>query len=77
MQLSHRFTVQSGLASDWAMQAIEAVEAAGGLASMIMLGDAVFAWGGDCDCNCDCVRVLKEFGEVHTTTVSQRGANLD
>ena len=46
MQLSRRFTVQSGLASDWALQAIEAVEAAGGMASMIMLGDAVFAFGG-------------------------------
>ncbi len=77
MQLSRRFTVQSGLASDWAMQAIEAVEAAGGLASMIMLGDAVFAWGGEGNCNCDCARVLKDFGLVHTTTVSQRGANLD
>jgi pantoate kinase len=69
LQLSRRFTVQSGLASDWAMQAIEAVEAAGGMASMIMLGDAVFAWGG--------AEALKSFGEVHTTTISQRGANLD
>jgi len=74
MLLSRRFTVQSGLASDWALQAIEAVEAAGGLASMIMLGDAVFAWseGGD-----GCRQALKDFGEVHTTTISQRGANLD
>jgi len=32
---------QSDLASDWARDAIEAVEAAGGMASMIMLGDAV------------------------------------
>ena len=71
MQLSRRFTVQSGLASDWAMQAIEAVEAAGGMASMIMLGDAVFAFGGGC------AEALQSFGEVHTTTISQRGANLD
>jgi pantoate kinase len=69
LQLSRRFTVQSGLASDWALQAIEAVEAAGGLASMIMLGDAVFAFGG--------AGALRGFGEVHTTTISQRGANLD
>jgi pantoate kinase len=69
MQLSRRFTVQSGLASDWALDAIEAVEAAGGMASMIMLGDAVFAFGG--------AEALQSFGEVHTTTVSQRGANLD
>ena len=45
MQLSRGFTVQSGLASDWTLEAIEAVEAAGGMASMIMLGDAVFAFG--------------------------------
>jgi len=45
------------------------VEAAGGMASMIMLGDAVFAFGG--------AEALKGFGEVHTTTISQRGANLD
>ena len=69
MQLSRRFTAQSGLASDWALQAIEAVEAAGGMASMIMLGDAVFAFGG--------AEALHSFGEVHTTTISQRGANLD
>ncbi len=68
-QLSRRFTVQSGLASDWALNAIEAVEAAGGMASMIMLGDAVFAFGG--------AEALSDFGEVHTTTISQRGANLD
>jgi len=69
MRLSKSFTLQSGLASDWALQAIEAVEATGGLASMIMLGDAVFSWGG--------AAALQEFGEVHTTTISQRGANLD
>jgi len=71
MRLSRRFTLLSGLASDWALEAIEAVEAAGGLASMIMLGDAVFSWGGESE------QALQEFGEVHTTTISQRGANLD
>jgi pantoate kinase len=69
MVVSKRFTEQSDLASDWARDAIEAVEAAGGMASMIMLGDAVFAFGG--------AEALKGFGEVHTTTISQRGANLD
>ena len=69
MQLSRAFTMQSDLASDWALEAIEAVEAAGGMASMIMLGDAVFAFGG--------AEALKGFGQVHTTTISQRGANLD
>jgi pantoate kinase len=69
MLLSRRFAAQSGLASDWALDAIEAVEAAGGMASMIMLGDAVFAIGGG--------PALKSFGDVHSTIVSQRGANLD
>jgi pantoate kinase len=69
MHLSRRFTQQSGLASDWALDAIEAVEAAGGMASMIMLGDAVFALGGG--------QALQEFGKVGTTFVSQRSANLD
>ncbi len=69
MFLSRRFTEQSGLASDWALDAIEAVQAAGGMASMIMLGDAVFAFGGG--------RALREFGEMGTTLVSQRSANLD
>ncbi len=69
MLLSRRFTSQIGIASDWALDAIEAVEAAGGMASMIMFGDAVFAIGDG--------EALKEFGEVGTTTISQRGANLD
>ena len=69
MLLSRRFTVQAGLASDWALDAIEAVEAAGGMASMIMLGDGIFAFGGH--------PALSSFGEVHSTAISQRGANLD
>ncbi len=69
MCLSRRFTVKSGLASEWALDAIEAVEASGGMASMIMLGDSVFAIGG--------AEALKEFGKVGTTSISQRGANLD
>jgi pantoate kinase len=69
MRLSRRFTVQSGLASQWAIDAIEAVESSGGMASMIMLGDAVFAFGGS--------DALKSFGKVQTTLISQRGANLD
>ncbi|MDD4652785.1 MAG: pantoate kinase [Methanothrix sp.] len=71
LKLSRRFTLNSCLASDWAIQAIEAVEAAGGLASMIMLGDAVFAFGETA------AEALGSFGQVHTTIVSQRGANLD
>ncbi len=69
MLLSRDFAVQSGLASHWTLDAIEAVEAAGGMASMIMLGEAVFSVGG--------ARALTEFGAVGTTYISQRGANLD
>jgi pantoate kinase len=69
MLLSSRFAKQIGLASPWVLDAIEAVEAAGGLASMIMLGDAVFSVGG--------AEALSEFGEVGRTAISHRGANLD
>jgi len=69
MSLARRFTAESGLASDWAMDAIEAVESCGGMASMIMLGDCIFAIGG--------AEALAEFGQAGTTYVSQRGANLD
>jgi pantoate kinase len=69
MLLSRQFTFATGLASDWALDAIEAVEAAGGTASMIMLGDSVFAIGGD--------EALKEFGQVGSTFISHRGASLD
>jgi pantoate kinase len=69
MTLSRRFTMAIGLASDWALDAIEAVEAAGGMASMIMLGDSVFAIGGH--------EALKEFGQVGEAFISHRGACLD
>lgn len=69
MLLSSRFTKQIDLASPWVLDAMEAVEAAGGMASMIMLGDAVFSVGG--------AEALSEFGEVGKTAVSQKGANID
>jgi len=69
MRLSRRFTFKIGLASEWVLDAIEAVEAAGGMASMIMLGDSVFAIGGG--------EALQEFGKVGLTNISHRGANLD
>jgi pantoate kinase len=72
MRLSRRFTMRIGLASSWIFDAIEAVESVGGLASMIMLGDAVFA----IDCS-ESPKALREFGEVGTTYISQRGAKLD
>ena len=71
MKLSSRFTKQIGLGSPWILDAIEAVEAAGGMASMIMLGDAVFSVGDGG------AEALAEFGEVGRTAVSHRGANLD
>ena len=69
MRLSSRFTKQIGLASPWVLDAIEAVEATGGMASMIMLGDAVFSIGG--------AEALSEYGKVGSAMVSQRSANLD
>jgi pantoate kinase len=69
MRLSARFTRQIGLASSWALDAMESVEAAGGMASMIMLGDAVFSIGG--------AEALMEFCQVGSSMISQRGANLD
>lgn len=69
MLLSSRFTRQIGLGSPWILDAIEAVEAEGGMASMIMLGNAVFSIGG--------ARALSEFGEVGSAAVSHRGANID
>ncbi|MCJ7443462.1 MAG: pantoate kinase [Methanotrichaceae archaeon] len=72
MRLSRRFATRTELASNWASDAIEAVESSGGFASMILLGDAVFALGSS-----DSSQALKEFGAVGTTFISQRGANLD
>jgi hypothetical protein len=39
------------------------------MASMIMLGDAVYALGA--------AEALQAFGPVYSTFISQRGANLD
>ena len=72
MSLSSCFTIRIGLASNWVLEAMDSVEAVGGLASMIMLGDAVFALG-----NSESHEALKEFGDVRTTYVSQEGAKLD
>lgn len=45
MSLSRDFAFETGLVSPGVADAIEAVEAAGGMASMAMLGDTVFALG--------------------------------
>lgn len=72
MRLSRRFTYETELASSWAMDAIEAVESSCGMASMIMLGDSVFAVGGD-----ECREALQHFGDVIETEIVQRGPLLD
>lgn len=68
MKLSREFAFNTGLMSDKVKDAVEAVEASGGLASMVMLGDAIFAL--------DSSEVLREFGEVRDTRINNCGANL-
>lgn len=43
MRLSRAFSVDTGLISPKALDAVEAVESSGGLAAMAMLGDTIFA----------------------------------
>jgi pantoate kinase len=69
VSLSWEFARNSGLSRGWMEDAVEAVESCGGMASMVMLGDCVFALnGGD---------ALAEFGEVISARVSLRGAGLE
>ncbi|MFZ3060682.1 MAG: pantoate kinase [Candidatus Methanoperedens sp.] len=62
------FAKEIGLMSPLVMEAIEAVEAAGGLASQAMLGNTVFAINDN--------GALSEFGEVHESRISNAGAHL-
>lgn len=71
MRLSAQFTRESGLARDWMLDAMEAVEARGGQASMIMLGDSLFAVGEESGI------ALREFGSVISTYITKWGAHLD
>ncbi len=48
--------------------AIEAVEAQGGLASQAMLGDTVFAMNDN--------GAISEFGQVHESRINLAGAHL-
>ncbi|NOR60219.1 MAG: GHMP kinase, partial [Methanosarcinales archaeon] len=67
MSLSRDFAFETGLVSPRAADAIEAVEAGGGLASMAMLGDTVFAlWDGS---------ALMEFGQVGSSRIGTTGAH--
>jgi pantoate kinase len=67
MSLSRNFAFETGLVSTKAADAIEAVEAVGGLASMAMLGDTVFALGDG--------SALKEFGHVGSSRIGTTGAH--
>jgi pantoate kinase len=62
------FAKEIELMSPKVLDAIEAVEAAGGLASQAMLGNTVFAMNDD--------GALLEFGEVHESRISNAGAHL-
>jgi pantoate kinase len=64
MRLSRGFAVEAGLISARALDAVEAVEATGGLASMAMLGDTVFSTVPD---------GLKEFGAVKRSRINMAG----
>jgi pantoate kinase len=68
MRLSRHFAYDTELIGERARDAVEAVEAAGGLASMIMLGDAVYA--------VDPASALDEFGTPCKTTIYNCGAHL-
>jgi pantoate kinase len=68
MRLSRQFAYDTELVSSKARDAIEAVEASGGLASMAMLGDTVYA--------IDPANALSAFGTVRKTTIYGRGAHL-
>ncbi len=65
---SCKFAKEIELMSPRVKDAIEAVEAAGGLASQAMLGDTVFAINDN--------GALLEFGEVHESRISNSGARL-
>jgi pantoate kinase len=67
MSLSRDFAFGTGLVSPGAADAIEAVEASGGLASMAMLGDTVFALGDG--------SALMEFGPVGSSRIGTTGAH--
>lgn len=65
---SNRFAKEIELMSTKVKDAIEAVEAKGGLASQAMLGNTVFAINDK--------GALSEFGELHKSKISNAGAHL-
>ncbi|WP_440953586.1 pantoate kinase [Methanococcoides sp. FTZ1] len=68
MKLSKQFTLKCGLASERVIDAIEAVDSAGGMASQAMLGETVFACCSE-DAKDYVLEVLSTFGEVITYRV--------
>ncbi len=67
MSLSRDFAFETGLVSPGAADAIEAVDAAGGLARMAMLGATVFGRGDG--------SALMEFGPVGSSRIGTTGAH--
>lgn len=65
MSLSREFSVETGLISERALDAVEAAEAFGGMASMAMLGDTVFSTTPD---------GLSGLGKVMKSKISLCGA---
>lgn len=64
-RLSRRFTLRTGLADGQIFDAMEAAKAAGGVASMAMLGRTVFAPSTPA-----VRRALSEFGPVHVSRIA-------
>jgi len=69
VSLSWEFAKRSGLSRGWMEDVVEAVESCGGMASMVMLGDCVFAINGR--------DALSEFGDIISARVSLGGAGLE
>jgi len=87
MRQSKRFAVETGLMSDAVSDAVQAVEAAGGMASQAMLGDVVFAVdlperhdaddAESADSATNTIEsVLSEFGSVGQSGIDFGGARL-
>ncbi len=69
MALSKKFSYETEILSSRARDIIEAVEARGGLASMAMIGDTVFAVDVE-------EKFLKNFGEVKEARIGFEGVHL-